>query len=115
MRLDLERDRIAIADLDDAGVLTWTLQHPWRLCRQLLEQRARVLVAAVLGPECAEQSQLGVCRLAADRIDNAIVFLFTEAVIGDELRCDRRITRARCRSGERVHRNSAPDRCAASD
>src|SRR4051794_12598303 len=63
--LDLEGDRVAVADVDGAGVLARPHHHPLALGRQPPQQLARVLVGTVLGPEQAEHRQLDVVRVAA--------------------------------------------------
>jgi hypothetical protein len=49
--LDLERNRLAVAEIDDARVLARALEDARRLGREALEEERRVLVAAVLRPE----------------------------------------------------------------
>ena len=56
VRLDLERDRPAVADRDRARVLARAHQHPRALGGQAPQQLARVLVGAVLGPQQARTS-----------------------------------------------------------
>ena len=70
--LDLEGDRVAVADVDGAGVLARPHHHPLALGRQLAEQLARVLVGAVLGPEQAEHRQLDGVRLAPHLLDDQL-------------------------------------------
>jgi hypothetical protein len=67
VRLDLERHSLALAEIDHAGVLTGPLENPFACRRQPLEQRRRVLVAAVLGPEQREDGELEVVRLAFEK------------------------------------------------
>jgi len=64
VRLDLERDRLPLAEVDHAGVLARPLEHAVALGRQTLQERRGVLVAAVLGPEQREHRELEVVRLA---------------------------------------------------
>ena len=71
--LDLEGDRVAVADVDGAGVLARPHHHPLALGRQPPQQLARVLVGAVLGPEQAEHRQLDVVRLAPQLLDDQLV------------------------------------------
>src|SRR4051794_13207822 len=66
VRFHLHRDRPAVADVDDPGVLTGPLQDPGRLGWEELQQRLRVLVAAVLAPHRAEHAELELGRLAAE-------------------------------------------------
>src|SRR6185503_2014798 len=66
MRLDLERNGDALAEVDHAGVLAGALQHPLAARGQAPEQWRGVLVAAVLGPEEREHRELEVVREAAE-------------------------------------------------
>ena len=50
VRLDLEGDDVAAADIDDAGVLAGALHHQFAARGQLLQVNARALVGAVLAP-----------------------------------------------------------------
>ena len=77
--LDLEGDRVAVADVDRAGVLARPHHHPRALGRQPPQQLARVLVGAVLGPEQAEHRQLDVVRLAPQLLDDQLVLGVGEA------------------------------------
>ena len=72
--LDLERDRDALAEVDHARVLARTLQHPLAARGEPLEQRGRVLVAAVLGPEQREHGQLEVVREAPKQVADTVEF-----------------------------------------
>jgi hypothetical protein len=66
--LDLERDRLAVAEVDDAGVLTGALEDPRGVGREALQQQCRVLVAAVLRPEEREDGELEMVRLALEQL-----------------------------------------------
>ena len=79
VRLDLEGDRPAVADVDRAGVLARPHHHPLALGRQPPQQLARVLVGAVLGPEQREHRQLDVVRLAPEQLDDQLVLGVGEA------------------------------------
>jgi hypothetical protein len=70
--LDLERDREPVADVDDAGVLARPLQD--RLARrgQPLEQRRRMLVAAVLAPQEREDRELEMVRLPLEEVADPV-------------------------------------------
>ena len=63
--LDLEGDGLALAEVDHAGVLAGALEHALARGGKPLQQRCRVLVAAVLGPEQREDGELEVVRVAA--------------------------------------------------
>ena len=73
VRLDLERNRPAVADRDRARVLARAHQHPLALGRQAPQQLARVLVGAVLGPQQREHRQLDVVGLALQQLDDPFV------------------------------------------
>ena len=72
--LDLEGDRPAVADVDDAGVFLARLDEdppesagrPPLLGREPLQERPRVLVGAVLRPHDREDAQLGQRRVAPE-------------------------------------------------
>jgi hypothetical protein len=72
VRLDLERDRLAAAEVDHARVLARALEDALALARQLLQQQGRVLVAAVLGPEQREDRQLEVVRVATEQLADTV-------------------------------------------
>jgi hypothetical protein len=69
--LDLERDSLAAAEVDDAGVLAGPLEDRFARAREPLQQRGRVLVAAMLGPEEREDPELDGVGLAAEQLDDA--------------------------------------------
>jgi hypothetical protein len=70
--LDLERDRLAVAEVDDAGVLARPLQDTRPGARQALEETRRVLVATVLRPEEREHRQLEVVRVAVEEAPDTL-------------------------------------------
>jgi hypothetical protein len=49
---------------------------------------ARAFVGAMLGPHHREDAEFGQVRLAAERVENARIFLIAEAVLGHHLRRD---------------------------
>jgi len=65
--LRLERDRLALADVDDAGVLPGALEDALARRRQTFEEQRRVLVAAVLRPEEREDCELEMVRVAVEQ------------------------------------------------
>jgi hypothetical protein len=71
VRLDLERDREPVTDVDDAGVLAGALQDALAARREAAEERGRVLVAAVLRPEDGEDGELEVVRRSLEQLLNA--------------------------------------------
>ena len=68
MALDFEGDGLALAEVDDARVLARALEDARRLGREAFEEKRRVLVAAVLGPEEREDGELEVVRLALEQL-----------------------------------------------
>ncbi len=90
VRLDLEGDGEAVADVNDAGVLLARADEDFRrLGRERLQQRTRVFVAAMLAPHDGKNSQLGVARLAAaEDFFGVRVFFRRQIVFGDEFGCD---------------------------
>jgi hypothetical protein len=96
--LHLEDHRLAVADVDDAGVLARALDHPRPLGRQRPQPLLRGLVRAVLVPHRREDAELGKRRLAADQVDGALVLVGLQAMRGDKLGGDAR---------RRVHRGTS--------
>ena len=75
VRFDLERDREAVPDRDDTGVLARAGEQlvARRGGRQRAEQGPRALVRAVLGPHHAEHRQLELVRVpAAEAVANGV-------------------------------------------
>jgi hypothetical protein len=74
VRFDLERDGCPVAEVEDSSVLARPLEDAVARRGQPLEQRRRVLVAAVLGPEEREDRELEVVRLAAEQLLDTVRF-----------------------------------------
>ena len=72
VRLDLERDRFAVAEVDHAGVLAGPLEDALSLGRQPPQEQGGMLVAAVLGPEQREDRELEVVRLAFQEVPDSL-------------------------------------------
>jgi hypothetical protein len=72
--LDLERDRFAVAEVDDARVLAGALEDARRFGREAPQEERRVLVAAVLRPEEREDGELEVVRLALEQLLDTVIF-----------------------------------------
>jgi hypothetical protein len=72
--LDLEGDRLSLSEVDDARIFPWPLQDAGALGRKAAQERRRVLVAAVLGPEKGENGQLEVVRVTAQQTPDAVEF-----------------------------------------
>jgi hypothetical protein len=82
--LHLEHDCLAVADVDDAGVLARTLDHPRRLGRQAAQMDARGLVRAVLVPHRRENPQFSETRHPPDQLEDALILVGLQAMAGDE-------------------------------
>ena len=122
MALHLEDRHEPFADVDDAGVLARALHDDLAGRRQRAQPLLRALVGAVLVPHRREDAELGQRRLAPDEIEDALIFVGLQAVVGDELRRDRSIMREhplsslwrRRSSAARPPGSSAPARSAIS-
>jgi hypothetical protein len=79
VRLDLERDRLALAEVDHAGVLAGPLQDALAGGGEPLQQAGGMLVPAVLRPEQREDRELEVIGLAGEQLDDARVLGIGEA------------------------------------
>jgi hypothetical protein len=66
VRLDLERDREPVAEVEHARVPARAAEDAFARGGQPSEQRGGVLVAAVLRPEQREDGKLEVVRVAAE-------------------------------------------------
>jgi hypothetical protein len=92
VRLDLERDRRPVAEVEHARVLTRALQDALARRGQPSQQRRRVLVAAVLRPEQREDTNLELVRVAAEQLPDAVRFPVrqtkgaVEGLMGGQLR-----------------------------
>jgi len=74
VRLHLEGDRRPVAEVEDARVLAGPLEDALAGRREPLEEPRRVLVAAVLGPEKGEDSELEVVRIASEQLPDTLRF-----------------------------------------
>ncbi len=88
--LDLEGDRVALADVDDAGVLADAGQHLagdglLGNLGELLEVHLRALVGAVLAPHHRVHRQLGARRAAAEDLADPLVLVGLQAEVGPGL------------------------------
>jgi hypothetical protein len=77
--LDLERDRLAAAQVEDAGVLARALEDTLPRRRQPPKQQRRVLVAAVFRPEEREDRELEVVRVAREQFADTVELPVREA------------------------------------
>src|SRR5262249_47658804 len=88
VRLDFESARPTITNVDDARIFAGALHHAAAARRQPLQVRARRFVGAVLAPHHAENAELGERRLAAQRLQDALVFLGRDAVLAQQFGSD---------------------------
>ena len=79
VRLDLEGDGDAVAEVEHARVLARALQDALAARRQPPQQPGRVLVAAMLRPEQREDRQLEVVRSTVEQLPDAIELVVGEA------------------------------------
>src|SRR4029079_193843 len=79
----------------DAGVFTRALQHLRTARGKRSQHGTGVLIGAVLAPQRAHDTQLGERRLATEHVDEPLIFLGRETVLGDERGRYARITRSR--------------------
>ena len=93
MRLDLEGDRVALADVDHARVVPDAREQRAgrrRLRRELPQVHLGGLVGAVLAPHDRVQGQLGAGRAAAEGLRDLGVLGLGQAELGKWLRLSRR-------------------------
>ena len=83
--LHLEDGAVAVAEIDDAGVLARPLDHLRAGGRQLLQPEAARFVGAVLRPHHREDAEFQERRLATDDAEQAVVLVALETVGGDHL------------------------------
>src|SRR6185437_14253559 len=72
VRLDLEGDRCPVTKVEHARVLAWPLQDALAGGGQPLQERRRVLVAAVLRPEEREDRELEMVRVTAEQLPDTV-------------------------------------------
>ncbi len=77
--LDLEGDRLALAEVDHAGVLARPLQHARARGRQPAQEQGRMLVGAVLGPKEREDGELEVVRVSAQELADPLQLPISES------------------------------------
>src|SRR5690606_40075172 len=72
------------ADVEGAGVFARALENAGAFGGEKFERFARVLVGAVFAPHDAEDAKFGVGWLAPEELDDLLVFVGLEAVLGDD-------------------------------
>jgi hypothetical protein len=78
VRLDLERDRRPVAEVEDSRVLARSLEDALARRRQPPQERCRVLVAAVLRPEEGEDRELEMVRVSPEQLPDTVRFPVVE-------------------------------------
>ena len=89
--LHLEHDGLAVADVDHAGILAGSLDHPRRRGGQTTQMQPRRFVRAVLVPHRREDPEFGKTGHPTDQLEDALVLVGLEAMAGDEFRGDLRL------------------------
>ncbi len=85
VRLDLEGDRVALADVDDTGVLADADEQgvgPGGLLAELAQVHLAALVRAVLGPHHGVHGQLRAGGAAAEDLHDPLVLVLLQAQLG---------------------------------
>ena len=85
MALHLEDRDKPVAYIDDAGILARALDDDLAGSRQRAQPLLRTLVGAMLVPHGGEDTELGQRGLATDEVEDALVFVGLQAVVGDEI------------------------------
>jgi hypothetical protein len=74
VRFDLERDRGAVAEVEDSRVLARPLEHALARRGEPLQERGGVFVAAVLRPEEGEDRELEMVRVSPEQLPDTARF-----------------------------------------
>ncbi len=85
VRLDLEDRDETVTDVDGAGVLARPLSDTRPFRREQAQERARVLVAAVLAPHRAKHAEFDGIWRASKLLDNQSILVFGERDFGQYL------------------------------
>ena len=86
--LHLEDRRLAIANVHHAGIFAGAANHLRTSGRQLHQVDLGGFIGAMLRPHDREYAQFRQVRLAADRLQDAVIFFRAEAMFGDDFRGD---------------------------
>src|SRR5919199_6311807 len=78
VRLDLEGDRLAVAEVNHSGVFSGALQDTRAGSRESFEEGRGMLVAAVLRPQQREDRELEVIRFPLEQFADARELLVGE-------------------------------------
>src|SRR5262245_59081557 len=88
MRLDFVSDGQTVTDIDDARIFAGSLQNSRSFGRKTPQMDARTLIAAVLAPHYAEDTELREIRFSLQDIYNFFVFAFLQAVLDKDFISD---------------------------
>src|SRR6476619_6010765 len=81
VRLHLEHDAQAVANVDGARVFPRSLHHPRPRCRELFEMDARALVRTMLRPHDGKHAEFSDIRLPTQDFENLLVLVFHQIVL----------------------------------
>ena len=93
MGLGFHDDRQPVAEVHRARVFSRALQHARSSGRQPTQRRARALIGAVLAPHGADDAELDLVGVAAERGIQPLVLGGAEANLGEEAGSDWRLRR----------------------
>ncbi len=86
MGFDLEGASPAVSDIDNARVLSRTLQHSLAARGQAFQVHARRFVGTVLAPHDAEDAEFGESRLALpEKLFDLFVLIRSKAVLPEDI------------------------------
>jgi len=77
-----------IANVDNACVFAWPLDHPRRLGRKFAQMKPRGFVGTMLVPHGRENTEFGEARCPADEGEDALIFVRLQTMRGSKLGSD---------------------------
>ncbi len=86
MRFDFEGAGPAVANVDDAGILSRPLNDAIAFSRQPLQMNTRGFVGAVFAPHDAVNTEFGETGGTPEGIEDALIFVSSQAVLRQKLR-----------------------------
>jgi hypothetical protein len=107
--LDLEDDRLAVADIDDPGILAGTADDARTAGRQAAQPHLGRFVRAMLAPHRREDAQFGQVRGAPEDRAGAGEFVGAQPVLGRQFGRDIGAVH-HCHSGARARRGNPESR-----
>src|SRR5262245_19259169 len=85
MGFDLEGHRQTVADIDDAGVFSGSLQNSRPLCWQPPQMHPRALIAAVLAPHDTEDAKFRERRFTLQDADDFLILGFSDPMLAQDV------------------------------